>query len=74
VFERLHKLAEGRTAIFVSHRPATVQMAHMIYVLDGGRITQSGTHADLAGRDGDYARLFAPNGNGPVVTAVAGVR
>jgi ATP-binding cassette subfamily B protein len=73
VFERLHQLAVGRTAIFVSHRAATVQMADTIHVLEDGRITQSGTHVDLAAQDGGYARLFAPNGNGSSMRAATGV-
>jgi ATP-binding cassette subfamily B protein len=71
LFERLHQLARGRTAIFVSHRASTVQMADTIHVLEGGRITQSGSHYDLAGQGGHYARLFqSPTGGRALSTAV----
>ena len=57
-FEKFHQLAVGRMAILISHRLSTVRMADRIYVLDGGRIVESGTHEDLVRRNGTYALLF----------------
>jgi len=49
----------GRTTIVIAHRLATVQRADRIFVLDHGRIVDSGTHAELVERGGLYARLAA---------------
>jgi ATP-binding cassette subfamily B protein len=48
-----------RTTIVIAHRLATVQRADRIVVMDGGRIVDSGTHAELVARGGLYARLAA---------------
>ena len=48
-----------RTTIVIAHRLATVQRADRIVVMDGGRIVDTGTHAELVGRGGLYARLAA---------------
>ncbi len=53
----LKRLMEGRTTIVIAHRLSTVVDADVIYVFDGGRIVESGTHADLAAGGGLYARL-----------------
>jgi ATP-binding cassette subfamily B protein len=58
VFKKFRQLAKGRTAILISHRFSTVKMADCIYVLDGGRIIESGTHDELVRRGGRYAHLF----------------
>jgi ATP-binding cassette subfamily B protein len=57
-FASLRRLAAGRAVVIVSHRFSTVASADRIYVLDNGRIVESGAHAALLDADGTYARLF----------------
>jgi ATP-binding cassette, subfamily B, bacterial len=64
VFERFKLLAEGRTAILISHRFPTVRMADRIIVLEGGRVVEEGTHDALLGMGGQYARLFELQAHG----------
>lgn len=58
VFTRLQELAEDRAVILISHRFSTVRMADRIYVLNNGRIIESGSHEDLLQQNGSYAHLF----------------
>jgi ATP-binding cassette subfamily B protein len=51
--------ATGGIAVFVSHRFSTVRMADLIVVVDGGRVAERGTHAELVANAGLYAELYA---------------
>jgi ATP-binding cassette subfamily B protein len=57
-------LAKNRTAIIISHRFSTVRMADRIAVLEGGRVTELGTHEALVAKGGRYAKLFALQAQG----------
>ena len=56
--ERFHEITAGLTTLVISHRFATVRRASRIYVLDGGVITESGSHDDLVAAGGTYADMY----------------
>ena len=53
----LERLSQGRTTLVIAHRLATIQNADKIYVIDGGRVVESGTDASLRKLGGIYANL-----------------
>ena len=55
----LKQLMAGRTTLVIAHRLSTVVDADIIYVIEDGRIAESGSHGELLTRGGPYARLYA---------------
>ncbi len=54
----LETVTQGRTTVVIAHRLSTIRHADRIYVLDLGRVLESGTHDDLLARGGAYAALW----------------
>ncbi|WP_374299018.1 ABC transporter ATP-binding protein [Paracoccus sp. (in: a-proteobacteria)] len=57
--QALDALAVGRTTLVIAHRLGTIRNADRIVVMQGGRIAEIGSHADLIAKGGIYARLAA---------------
>jgi len=65
-------LGGGRTVLVIAHRLSTIRRADRVVVLDGGRVVQQGTHAELSDAQGAYRELVAAQwdagvGPGPAV-------
>ncbi len=54
----VHELAKTKTIILISHRLANVVQSDRIYVMDGGKVTETGTHAELLNNNQHYAQLW----------------
>ncbi len=54
----LESVSRGRTTLVIAHRLSTVRQAHLIHVIEAGRIVESGTHDALLARGGAYAGLW----------------
>ena len=59
VQDSLAKMRKGRTTIAIAHRLSTIQDANCIYVLDKGRIIESGTHEELLALEGTYHKMYS---------------
>jgi ATP-binding cassette, subfamily B, bacterial len=57
-FDRFLELTRGLTTVVISHRFSTVRRADQIAVLDGGQVTEQGSHEELMAAGGQYAELF----------------
>ena len=57
--EAFDRLAEGRTSIVIAHRLSTIRDSDMIFVIDKGRVKESGTHEELLAAKGLYYRLYS---------------
>jgi ATP-binding cassette subfamily B protein len=55
----MHTVMTGRTTFVIAHRISTVKQADVVLVVENGRITQSGTHAELMATDGHYREIAA---------------
>ncbi len=72
VQEALRTLMHGRTTLVVAHRLSTVRDADLIVVMEGGRIVESGTHAELGRSGGAYARFQGFGGDGILAATPGG--
>jgi ATP-binding cassette, subfamily B, bacterial MsbA len=55
--QALDRILEGRTALVIAHRLSTIEHADQVVVLEGGRVVETGRHAELLARGGTYAQL-----------------
>lgn len=58
IMEVIHKLAQTKTIILISHRLANVVNSDCIYMLKNGKITEKGNHSELMNKNGDYFNIF----------------
>ncbi|NIP44739.1 MAG: ABC transporter ATP-binding protein [candidate division Zixibacteria bacterium] len=58
LWARLHEVMPDMTTILITHRPDTLESADVIYVLEDGRIVETGKHAELIQNGGQYAKMY----------------
>jgi ABC-type multidrug transport system fused ATPase/permease subunit len=71
--EALGRLARDRAVLLIAHRLSTIEHADRIVVMHRGRVVESGTHAELLGRGGLYARMRGIGLQAPADAAVEGM-
>jgi subfamily B ATP-binding cassette protein MsbA len=70
VMEALERLMQGKTTLMIAHHLETVQKADVIFVMEHGRIIDSGIHSELLAHDGLYAQLYQTLCRGEIAEGV----
>ena len=58
IYKRFNSLVEDKTAVYISHRLSSCRFCNEIYVFDGGRLVQKGSHEELVNMPGKYRELW----------------
>jgi len=58
IYSEFTEMSENKTAIFITHRLSSTMITNRIFVISGGRVTQSGSHNELMAQGGTYADMF----------------
>jgi len=58
IHDSMTKLCENRTTLIIAHRLSTVKNADLIYVMQSGKITETGSHEQLMAEKGYYYQLY----------------
>ena len=64
----LHRVMEGKTVLAIAHRLSTIAEMDRILVLEGGRVVEEGSHAQLLAQGGLYARYWNRQSGGFIGT------
>lgn len=64
IFANLQKIYKNKTLVLVSHRFSTVRNANQIYIIDGGKVIEHGSHQELIKKNGKYAKMFNAQAKG----------
>jgi ATP-binding cassette subfamily B protein len=59
LYEKFEEISKNKTTIFISHRLGSTRLADIIFVLDGGKIIESGSHNELMILNGLYKKMFS---------------
>lgn len=58
IFKQIHEFEKDKTVVMISHRFSTVKDADKIYIIENGKISESGSHQELMEKEGKYTKLF----------------
>jgi ABC-type multidrug transport system fused ATPase/permease subunit len=58
MYQKYDELTSGRTAVYISHRLSSTRFCDRIFFLEGGKILETGNHAELMQKAGKYAEMF----------------
>ena len=58
MYENLVKATQNKTVVYISHRLSSAVLSDKIFVLDGGTVTESGSHQELMDMAGEYCNMF----------------
>jgi ATP-binding cassette subfamily B protein len=70
--EALGRLVKGRTTFAIAHRLSTLRMSDRLVVIKEGEIEESGTHAELMKKKGEYHRLVKMQSDMAKVKTIGG--
>ena len=63
--DALERVTQGRTVLAIAHRLSTVLAADVVFVIENGRVVETGTHTELLAANGRYAQLYEQQLIGP---------